>query len=133
MYPPLRQRFLRNNQFGHSCCIVLVPGVHDLCRYPTLSVQIPYIICVGCVLRDLFLKAYYIHEMYPLCHIKLFQRLILFGIMFLIKGGIYTNNVPPLRQRFLRNNQFGHSRCIALVPGVHDLCRYPTLFVQGVF
>ena len=101
MYPPLRQRFLRNNQFGHSRCIVLVPGVHDLCRYPTSFVQIPYFICVGCVLRDLFLKAYYIHAMYPLCHIKLFQRLILFGIMFLIKGGIYTNNVPPLATKIL--------------------------------
>ena len=141
MYPPLRQRFLRNDQFGHSHCIALVPGVHDLCRYPTSFVQIPYIICVGCVLRDLFLKAYYIHEMYPLCHIKLFQRLILFGIMFLIKGGIYTNNVPPLCGKDsceTTNLVIPAALCLSqgctiCVDTLHYLCRYPTSFVQGVF
>ena len=43
--------------------------LHCACSRGARSVQIPYIICVGCVLRDLFFKAYYIHEMHPLCHI----------------------------------------------------------------
>ena len=130
MYPPLRQRFLRNNQFGHSRCIALVPGVHDLCRYPTLSVQIPYIICVGCVLRDLFLKAYYIREMHPLCHIKLFQRLISFKIVFRIKGGIYTNNVPPCNNDSCETTNLVIPAALRLFQGcticvdtLHHLCR----------
>ena len=32
-----------------------------------------YIICVGCVLRDLFLKAYYIHKMYHYATLNYFR------------------------------------------------------------
>ena len=119
-------------------CTICVDTLHHLCRYPTSFVQIPYIICVWCVLRDLFLKAYYIHAMYPLCHIKLFQRLILFGIMFLIKGGIYTNNVPPFAAKILakqpiwsfplhcacpRGARFVQIPYIICVDTLHHLCR----------
>ena len=113
--------------------------VHNLCRYPTLSVQIPYIICVDtlhhlcrvCAMSLLFKCVFYSQNIHFL-RIEAFHRLILFRNKFRVKGGIYTNNVPPCKR----------SRCettksvipIVLRPshGVRNLCRYPTLFVQGV-
>ena len=103
--------------------------LHCACsRGCTICVDTLHYLCRVCFERPLFKGILYSWNV-PFCRIDSFYRLILFRIMFRIKGGIYTNNVPPLRQWFLRNNQFGHSRCIALVPGVHDLCRYPALFV----
>ena len=49
--------------------------------------------------------------------------------MSLIKGGIYTNNVPPCGKDSCETTNLVIPAALRLIQGVHDLCRYPTLFV----
>ena len=49
--------------------------------------------------------------------------------MFRMKGGIYTNNVPPCDNDSCKTTNLVIPAALRLFQGVHDLCRYPTLFV----
>ena len=68
--------------------------LHCACsRGCTICVDTLHYLCRVCFEKTSFKGVLYSCNM-PFCHIELFQRLILFRIMFRIKGGIYTNNVP---------------------------------------
>ena len=86
MYPPATMILAKQPiwSFPLHCacfrgCTICVDTLHYLCRV--------------CFEKTSFKGVLYSCNM-PFCHIELFQSLILFRIMFRIKGGIYTNNVP---------------------------------------
>ena len=69
--------------------------LHCACfRGCTICVDTLHYLCRVCFERPLFKGILYSWNV-PFCRIDSFYRLILFRIMFRIKGGIYTNNVPP--------------------------------------
>ena len=74
-------------------CTICVDTLHYLCRV--------------CFERSLFKGILYSWNIL-FCRIHLFWRLIIFRIMFRIKGGIYTNNVPCLNEWAVSK----HSRCL---------------------
>ena len=89
MYPPC----------GKDSCEttnLVIPAALCLFQGCTICVDTLHYLCRVCFERPLFKGVLYSWNV-PLCRIDSFQRLILFGFMFLIKGGIYTNNVPPSR------------------------------------
>ena len=81
----------------------------------TICVDTLHHLCRVCAMSLLFKCTFYSLNIH-FHHDDAFQRLIMFRNKFRVKGGIYTNNVPPLQKESLRNNQVSHSHCIAPVP-----------------
>lgn len=76
---------------------LVIPAALRLFQGCTICVDTLHYLCRVCFERPLFKGILYSRNVLFFC-IDSFQRLILFRIMFLIKGGIYTNNAPCLNE-----------------------------------
>ena len=135
--------------------IMYPPCDNDSCETTNLVIPaalLPSYECAICVdtlhylCRVCFERLYFKGILYSLnvlfCHIDSFQRLILFRIIFRIKGGIYTNNVPPCDNDSCKTTNLVIPAALRLFQGcticvdtLHYLCRMcaERTLLKGIF